>query len=763
VATVASRLGGLIGLLWVLGCCPRKEAPPQANKPAPRGPVLQEKGEVGRRIDLIEMLPRCELRHRGILLDLGTPAVEGLAGWRLGPEPNPSVEREGASWLQVSSRSISYRFVLQDPQPVFFSARIRSLSGKSVALSLDGKSAGSLPLTKGQSRVSSSAVLSSPVAAGSHTLTLRFAGSSRENTGPLAEVDWIRVGFPDEDPSVFAAPTQSDVLQNLASLGENAHRPLALRVPSALRCFLAIPEGAQFRTSLALLGSGEGEVDVRLFEEEQPMQVLKTSRVLGSEKPTWTDLDLPLDDHAGKLATLEVIASRGGPGSRLLLGDPRIVSGGALRSHVPRARAVVVVVVSSLNPERLPPWAPERPLPTFDALAREGVVFERYRVPSSVVGPVMASLMTGLTPRQHTVEDGFSRIPDSLPTLATLARDASIHTAMFSVHPASSGAFGFARGWDRFVFHSPTSPALGTRPIEDLIAWIGEHGARAPKGLLAVVHTRGIHPPFDYTPGEFAQLPPHPDQEYSGVLDPRRAGQTLERLRRRKKGAPQRWSDADTLRLNAAMDGALAQTDRSLSNLIDALRKAGLWKETLLVVTSDVAGAVDPAVLPFASVQEPTEEVLRVPLYVHFPGGGHAGKRVQVPTSTADLTATALLALGLDTAVPAGGEDLFALVEQGGVPTERAQVASLGDRVVVRWGNWRLSARDGTPPQLCEVVLDPRCEQNRAERLPELTQALWRWAYEYEAQGRPPQFQKPKREPATLDPDTSAALNVWGN
>ncbi|MCS6901653.1 MAG: sulfatase-like hydrolase/transferase [Myxococcales bacterium] len=763
MAKVTSILGGILGVVGVLGCCSPQDGPSQANRLNSREPVLQEREKSRRSIDLIEMLPRCEVRHRGIFLDLGTPSVDSLAGWRLGPEPNPSVEREGANWLQVSSHTLTYRFVLQEPQSIFFSARIKSLSGKHVALFLDGKGAGFLPVTRGQSRVSSSAVLSTPVAAGSHTLTLRFAGASREQAGPLAEVDWIRVGFSDEDPSLFAAPTHGDVLQNLASLGDQAHRPLALRVPSTLRCFLAIPGNARFQASLALLGSGEGEVEVRLWEEDQPVQVLKTSRVLGSEKPMWTELDLPLHDHGGKLATLEVNASHGGPGSRLLLGDPRILRGGAPASRVPRARAVVVVVVSSLNPERLPPWAPERPLPTFDALAREGVIFERYRVPSSVVGAVMASLMTGLTPRQHTVEDGFTRIPETLPTLATLARDASVLTAMFSVHPATSGAFGFARGWDRFVFHSPVSPALGTRPIEDLISWLGERGARAPKGLLAVVHTRGIHPPFDYTPGEFAQLPPHPEQEYSGVLDPRRAGQTLERLRRKKKGSPQRWSDVDNVRLNAAMDGALIQTDRSLSNLIDALRKNGLWKDTLLVVTSDVAGATDPSVLPFASVQELTEEVLRVPLYVRFPGGGHGGERVQVPVSTMDLTATVLLALGLDAAVPVGGEDLFAQVEQGGFPTERAQVASLGEKVAVRWGNWRLVARDGVAPHLCEVTVDPRCEHNRAERMPELTQALWRQAYEYEQQGRPPAFQRPKREPATLDPETSAALNVWGN
>lgn len=762
MAPVANRWGFLISGLLLVGGCSRKGPPPSSEQP-PRGVVLQEQGEIGQRLDLIEMLPQCELRHRGILLDLGAPSVDGMAGWNLGPELNERIEREGASWLRVASRTIHYRFVLEEPQPVFFSAKIKSLTSKSASVLLDGKVVGSLPLTRGQTRVSSTSILPSPVPPGSHMLSLRFSGVLRDGTEPVADVDWLRVGFPDDDPAIFAAPTQGDVLQNLASLGGVPHRPLALRIPTSLRCFLAFPEGARLRTSLALLGSGDGEVEFHLLEDGQPSTLLKTSRVLGAEKPTWTDVDLPLPSPSGRLATLEIAATHGSQGSRLLLGDPRILSRKSTESHVPRAKAVVVVVISSLNPERLPPWAPDRPLPTFDALARDGVLFENYRAPSSLVGPVMASLMTGLSPRQHTVEDSFSRIPESLPTLATLARDASIQNAMFTVHPATSAAFGFARGWDRFSFYSPVSPAHGTKPVEELISWIGEHGNRSSKGLLAVVHTRGIHPPYDLSPGEFAQLPPHPEQEYAGVLDPRRAGQILERLRRKKRGQAQVWNETDRMRLEATIDSALAQTDRSLSNLIDALRKARLWNDTLLIITSDVAGATDPSALPFASTLELREDVLRTPLYVHFPGGSHQGERSLTPVTMVDLTATILRSLGLDAAVPGEGKDLFSLVGQEGDGSERALVASLGERLSVRWGDWRLMARSGVPPQLCNWKADSRCEQNRAEALPLLTQALWRRAFEYEDHARPPKFQRPKREPATLEPDTSAALNVWGN
>lgn len=758
MAQVIVPRGVWLACLTLVHCSSRSDPPLPTPPPAA---VVQPQASSGDKIDLIDSFSHCEVRHRGLLLDLGSPSVDGRSGWRLGPENNTVVEREGSSWLRVASRSISYRFTLQETQPVFLSGKIRSLGGKSASVLLDGKVMGSLSLVKGQSKVSSTGVFANPLAPGNHLLTVRFAGGSREGVDPLAEVDWLRVGFPDEDSSMFAAPTQHDVLQNLASLGDVAHRSLALRAPSLYRCFLGIPGNSRLRMSLAMLGGSEGEAEIRMTEEGQPANVLKTSRLLGSEKPVWTDLDLPIHQHAGKLMALD-IAVGGPPGSRFLVGDPQILVGGTPRKKIPRAKAVVIVVVSSVNPERLPPWAPDRPLPTFDALAREGVVFDRYRVPSSLPNGVMASLLTGLTPRQHTVEDAFARVPESLPTLATVAKDASIQTAMFTVHPMTAGAFGFARGWDRFAAHSPISPALGTRPIEELISWLNEQGPRADKGLLAVLHTRGIHPPYDLSPGEFAQLPPHPEQEYSGPLDPRRAGQVLARLRK-KKGPQRTWTDTDALRLQATLDVALAQTDRNLSNLIDALRKARLWNDTLLIVTSDVASATNLQVIPFAPVQDPSEEVLRAPLYVHFPGGEHAGKRLQIPTTTQDLTTTAMLALGLDAALPPGGEDLFALVERGGMATDRHQVASLGEKLVVRWGDWRLSARDGVAPQLCDLRADPVCEKNLAESFPMVTEALWRHAFDHEKNARPPRFERPRREPATLDQDTVAALNVWGH
>jgi arylsulfatase A-like enzyme len=716
-----------------------------------------------RRFDLIEHMPRCEIRHRGVLLDLGSPSVEGLDGWKLAPDPAlSSVEREGATWVRVGAKSLSYRFSLDEPQSIFVGARLRGAQARSASVYLDGKPIPMLSFARGQTRTISNPLLSTPVAAGPHLLGLRFAGSSREGAEPFAEIDWLRIGFPDDDSTAFAAPTLGDVIQPRLAFQGVPHRSLALRAPGVARCTVGIPTGARFRASIGLLGAGEGEAEIRILRDGQPGEVLKNVKVSGGEHPLWTDLELPLDAYAGQLVTVEMAASLAYRGARIVFGDPMIEGKEQPLYPMNTARAVIVVVLSSVDPARLPPWAPDRPLPTFDSLAREGAVFERYRSPSTIPAASLASMLTGLTPRQHSVEDAYARLPSTLPTLATIARDASIRTAMFSSNPATSEAFGFERGWERFLSHSPVSPALGTAPIEDLISWVGEHAKRSEKGLLAFVHTRGIHPPYDVSPGDFAQMLPHPNQEYAGPLDPRRTGQILEKMRNKKRNIQQKWTEHDTMRLTGMIDSSLAQTDRSLSNLVDALRKAGLWNDTLLLVTSDVAGATDPAVLPFAETMELTEDALRVPLYVHFPGGAHAGERIAAPATAMDIARTALSALGIEAAAAPGGVDLFELAERGLLPAERPLVATLPDRFAARLGDFRMVGRDNHPPFLCDLRVDPRCEKDLHEQLPLVTETLWRFAYDQESLARPPQFTRPRREPATLDPDTAAALGVWG-
>ncbi len=750
---LGALLVAFVGVLGI-GCRePSRDPPHTAEQPETSAGRQTRRAT---RLDLLQRIHRCDIEHRGWFFDLGTPATEGLTSYLLERDGGTSsLERDGATWLRVGRREISVRFVVEEPTRVFVGARVRGGVAKSAAAFIDGKAVGQLAFGRGAARVVSTPQTTAALAVGTHTLTLRFPSAPRDTVEPIADVDWVRVGVADDQGGTFAAPTLIDAVTNVA-LSKVPHRALALRAPSAVRCTLGVPAERRLRVSIGLEGVGEGDAEVRFVEEGKPPEVLRSVKVIGGETAAWTEVEAPMAAMAGKIGTIELVARGTSRGARLLFGDPALLGPEEDVSRVPHARAVVIVVVSALDPARVPPWGTDIPLPAFAQLAREATVFDLHRAPTSVTNGVVASMLTGLSPAVHGVSDGFSKLPEGLPTLGTVAREASVRTAMFTSNPLSGDAFGFARGWDRFTIHSPIAPALGTAPIDDVAAWIAERDQSREKGMLVVAHVRGLHPPYDMPPGEFAQLP---SPQYTGPIDPRRAGQVLAKLRvERKRG--QRYSDGDRQKLEGLIGHALVATDRAIGSLIEALRKRDLWDDTLLVVTGDLATAWDLSEPPFAEGSALSEDLLHVPLYVRFPRGALAGRRVESATTFADIARTSLAALGIEPAAGMGGEELFTLASRGARPVERSLVATLGEGYASRWGPIRLAGKSGQVPSLCLLDVDPRCESDARDRYPLLMQEAFRRVYDAEVPSVG--VTRVKREPLTIDPDTAAMLGVWG-
>jgi arylsulfatase A-like enzyme len=392
--------------------------------------------------------------------------------------------------------------------------------------------------------------------------------------------------------------------------------------------------------------------------------------------------------------------------------------------------------------------------PVLADLAKNGVTFSAHRAPTTVSAGVMASLLTGRSPGAHGVEDSGARLPASMTTLGVAASEGSVQTGMFSGCPPTFEPFGFARGWDKYATFSPVEGAPAVAPITEALRWSTDHmkndGARA----LVVVHARGGHPPWDVTLGDAAKLAPF---DYSGPMEPRRAGQII--ARGRAKHARFRLNENDRARMWALYELALAGQDHAIGAFVEGLKRVSLWNQTLFVVTGDVSVPADSRA-PFGDGEELGEELLSLPLVVHFPGNALAGTTVAVPTSIVDISRSALDALHLP--VPEGfeGMDLFA-VASGATPAGgRPLFATLGPRYSLRLGDLVLSGSDGKAPSLCDTAADATCESDRAEKMPRAAALLFRMAYDAETAIAQ---QRQAREPATVDGNTAAALQVWGD
>jgi arylsulfatase A-like enzyme/Flp pilus assembly protein TadD len=141
--------------------------------------------------------------------------------------------------------------------------------------------------------------------------------------------------------------------------------------------------------------------------------------------------------------------------------------------------------------------------PLLDRLAAAGRVFTDAHAHNVVTLPSHANLLTGLYPFQHGVRDnaGF-RLPDTVPTLATLLAGAGYATAAFvGAYPLDS-RFGLARGFevydDRYPRGSnPADPRIAERRGDEVVAaarrwWDGARGRRR----FLWVHLYDPHAPY---------------------------------------------------------------------------------------------------------------------------------------------------------------------------------------------------------------------------------------------------------------------------
>jgi len=325
--------------------------------------------------------------------------------------------------------------------------------------------------------------------------------------------------------------------------------------------------------------------------------------------------------------------------------------------------------------------------------------------------------------------------------------------------PTSFSPFGFAAGFDAFEALSPVADLPATEPLTRAQTFLEQElSSGGPVQRLVVVELRGGHPPWDLTHEETATLKP---ADYSGILDPRRGGIVLGALRDRQKKSARRIGDEEWIRLRALHDAALTKQDAALARLITMLKTKGAWNDTLLIVTADVGLGGGPEI-PFDPSPPLTEDRLLLPLLVRFPGDALGGKEITLPTSALDVSATILRALGLELPQTAGS-DLFARASGVASLAGDVDVAGAGSDYSARLGGWLLRGGAGKPPRLCASDIDPSCINDVLDERPGAGRALWLATFDEaaaDARAAAPLGPRVRAEP---DPETLAALTVWGD
>jgi len=209
-------------------------------------------------------------------------------------------------------------------------------------------------------------------------------------------------------------------------------------------------------------------------------------------------------------------------------------------------------------------------------------------------------------------------------------------------------------------------------------------------------------------------------------------------------------------------DGEIRFMDRHLGRLLSALERLGRYDDALIVVTSDHGELFGEHRL-MQHGHALYDELIRVPLIVHFPGGRERGRFRDDTVSTVDLLRIVGDELGIPLpaeveSIPLGQREVaHAACSRGAWFVERYGAAFDRDLLAaVRWP-WKVILSDGGSFEAYRLDADRREQIDRRDE-PEARRL--RASLEAERAARPP---RGPRERAPLpDPELRERLRALG-
>jgi arylsulfatase A-like enzyme len=336
---------------------------------------------------------------------------------------------------------------------------------------------------------------------------------------------------------------------------------------------------------------------------------------------------------------------------------------------------IVLVLVDTLRADHLGAYGSgDKNSPTLDALAAEGVVFERVIAPAPWTQPAVASLFAAVYPGAHRVlsyelaVDGavFDRprvavFDERFTTLAEALSDGGYATAAFVANPFVAPDFGFDQGFDHFEAPASSRRWSGAMLHEKALSWLGERDPERP--FFLYLHYMDVHGPYEAPPEVLDPLL----EQVERLVDKRaltpEEHAALDYLGRPPR-APTSRAHHDALRgfleyWRARYAAGVRVMDGHLAALRRDLQALGIWDDTYLIVTADHGEALlDQGRWDHGFSVQDVE--LHVPLVLRWPGVLAAGRRVAETVRLIDLMPTLLDQLGLPAVADTQGVSLAA-------------------------------------------------------------------------------------------------------
>ncbi len=384
----------------------------------------------------------------------------------------------------------------------------------------------------------------------------------------------------------------------------------------------------------------------------------------------------------------------------------------------PKMEQVIVIAIDTLRADHVSEYGYKRPTtPVLDRFAREEAsIFLNAYSSSSWTLPSTVSLMTGLHPHQHGVEDRGKKLHPGLPTLAKAYSNAGFMTAAFVTHIYVSSLFGIESGFDSFFelsidWNFKEGKQLRAAELNQAVfPWLAKH-----KNKTFFLYLHYFDPHWDYdAPGKFKNR--FTRKDYKGP-----ANGTWWFI---KKYIPQskRLQQEDLNHIKGLYDGEIAYTDHHIGQLFDEIKRLGMWTSSTIVILSD-HGEEFQDHGSMHHIRTLYEEVLKVPMMIKLQGGRKPGQRpiISERVQTFDIGPTLLELSGVKIPKTFEASSLVPLLRRSGKdrPIFARTRRHESDQVTLIYQDHKMIvpfSKQSRKIELYDINLDPEEKNSVAEQ-----------------------------------------------
>lgn len=406
------------------------------------------------------------------------------------------------------------------------------------------------------------------------------------------------------------------------------------------------------------------------------------------------------------------------------------------------ARRVILISCDTLRPDHLGVYGYSRDTsPGLDAFASDALVFDNAWCSAPWTGPSLSSLLSGLLPDEIGVPGGNKfPMPPEVVTMAELARDAGFSTAAVVSNwvlrrpDASMGDAGVQQGFQTFDDQMKTKeenrPNFERRAPDTTYAairWLEQHTKPGDDRFFLWVHYQDPHgpymPPPEYEKRFERPLTSEAEIARGGTNSGKGQVPLYQLLHEEQRPEPYR----------IRYDGEIRFFDDQFARLVEWLKANDLYKDSLIVFTSDHGESLGEHGYWFCHGENVYREETRVPMIVRFPDGSRrtaserTGRyaRVGAFVGHLDLWPTVLEALGLKGEANRGVSLFSESIPDGRINTQVFGAQGKMNRwSAITDGKYRLITQGKEPPRLFDLATDPGEMHDIAAAHPDVVKSL---------------------------------------